>query len=34
MFEPHEIEMILYGPMVIDVQDWKKNTDYKGYVNN
>ncbi len=22
---------MLYGPLVIDVQDWKKNTAYKGY---
>lgn len=31
VFEPIELEMLLHGPTVIDVQDWKINTDYKGY---
>lgn len=31
MFEPIELEMMLYGPTVIDIDDWKKHTEYKGY---
>jgi len=23
--------MMLYGPTVIDIDDWKKHTEYKGY---
>ena len=30
VFEPYEMEMLLYGVPFIDVKDWKKNTDYKG----
>jgi E3 ubiquitin-protein ligase HUWE1 len=28
IFEPHELEMIINGPQVIDVKDWKQNTEY------
>lgn len=30
VFEPFELEMLLYGVPYIDVKDWKLNTDYKG----
>lgn len=26
VFEPHELEMIMNGPIEIDVHDWKKFT--------
>lgn len=29
IFEPYEMEMILYGVPFIDVHDWKINTTYK-----
>ena len=34
VFEPIELEMLLYGPTVIDTKDWKANTQYKGYKPN
>lgn len=30
VFQPYELEMLLYGVPYIDVRDWKLNTDYKG----
>lgn len=30
IFEPHELEMIMYGMPFIDLNDWKANTEYKG----
>ena len=30
VFEPWELEMILYGIPFIDLNDWRENTDYKG----
>jgi E3 ubiquitin-protein ligase NEDD4 len=30
VFEPYEMEMLLYGVPYIDVKDWRANTDYKG----
>lgn len=30
IFEPHEMEMILYGVPFIDIEDWEKNTEYQG----
>ena len=33
VFEPYELEMILYGVPYIDVKDWRENTDYKGQFN-
>ena len=30
VFQPYELEMLLYGVPYIDVKDWKLNTDYKG----
>lgn len=29
IFEPYEMEMLLYGVPFIDVSDWKMHTDYK-----
>lgn len=29
IFEPYELEMILYGVPFIDVKDWKQHTTYK-----
>lgn len=29
VFEPYEMEMILYGVPFIDVKEWKQNTIYK-----
>lgn len=35
IFEPYEMEMLLYGVPFIDVQDWKVNTTYKApYAQN
>jgi E3 ubiquitin-protein ligase NEDD4 len=34
VFEPHELEMIISGPQMINVKDWKNNTEYKGYSAN
>ena len=33
VFEPHEMEMILYGVPFIDAEEWKSHTDYKGVYN-
>lgn len=33
VFQPFEIEMLIYGVPYIDVKDWKLNTDYKGEYN-
>lgn len=33
VFQPYELEMLLYGVPYIDVKDWKLNTDYKGEYN-
>ena len=30
VFQPYELEMLLYGVPYIDIKDWKANTDYKG----
>ena len=30
IFEPFEMEMLLYGVPYIDVKDWRQNTEYKG----
>ena len=30
IFEPHEMEMILYGVPFVNVDDWRMNTEYKG----
>lgn len=30
VFEPYQMEMLLYGVPYIDVKDWKENTEYKG----
>lgn len=30
VFEPYELEMLIYGVPYIDVKDWKANTEYKG----
>jgi E3 ubiquitin-protein ligase NEDD4 len=30
VFEPFEMEMLLYGVPYIDVKDWRQNTEYKG----
>jgi hypothetical protein len=34
VFEPHELEMILNGPHIIDLSDWKANTIYEGFKAN
>ena len=33
VFQPYELEMLIYGVPYIDVKDWKTNTDYKGEYN-
>lgn len=33
VFEPYELEMLIYGVPYIDVKDWKANTIYKGEYN-
>jgi hypothetical protein len=33
VFEPYELEMMIYGVPYIDVKDWKSNTEYKGEYN-
>lgn len=33
VFEPFELEMLLYGVPYIDVKDWKMNSEYKGDYN-
>jgi len=30
IFEPYELEMLIYGVPYIDYKDWKANTEYKG----
>ena len=34
IFEPHELEMLMGGPIEIDVEDWIVNTVYTGYTEN
>ena len=29
IFEPFELEMLLYGVPFIDIDDWEQNTEYK-----
>lgn len=29
IFQPYELEMLLYGVPFIDLKDWKENTIYK-----
>lgn len=33
VFEPYELEMLIYGVPYIDVKDWRCNTEYKGEFN-
>lgn len=33
IFEPYELEMVLYGVPFIDIKDWKENTIYKSPLN-
>jgi E3 ubiquitin-protein ligase NEDD4 len=34
ILEPHELEMLICGKQTIDVKDWKKYTNYKGYTKD
>lgn len=29
IFDPRELELVLAGTAEIDIQDWKKNTEYR-----
>ena len=31
MFDERELELLIGGIADIDVEDWKKHTDYRGY---
>lgn len=34
MFDERELELLIGGIADIDVDDWKKHTDYRGYTEN
>lgn len=34
MFDERELELLIGGIADIDVEDWKKHTDYRGYTES